>query len=82
MAHTRRAQILMEPEEYQQLEAVARRQGTSVAELVRTAVRERYLSQQQDRIRAMEEICAMELPFSDWDSLDEEIAEAHSNGLP
>lgn len=81
MAHTRRAQILMEPEEYQQLEGIARRQGTSVAELVRTAVRERYLTSADDRQQALREICNLSIPLGDLD-LNEEMAQAHADGLP
>ena len=82
MAQTRRAQILMEPEEYEHLEHLAQQEGSSVAELIRTAVREKYLTDRQERIRAVEEICRMNLPFSDWESLDDEVAAAHGDGLP
>lgn len=43
MAATRRTQLLMDPDEFKQLRALARRRKTSVAELIRCAVRESYL---------------------------------------
>ena len=44
MARTRRAQFSMAPDEYQQLVNIAQRERISVAELIRTDVRERYLT--------------------------------------
>ena len=46
MAPTRRAQILMEPEEFRRLQALARERRTSVANLIRSAVRDTYLAPQ------------------------------------
>lgn len=81
MAQTRRAQILMEPEEYQQLEHLAKQQQVSVAELIRTAVRERYFTRSEKSSSLIDAICGMNIDVSDWDSLETEIAEAHGDGL-
>ena len=77
MAQTRRAQILMEPEEYRQLEKVALRRHTSVAELFRSAVRQVYLSSTPDKARALENLAALSLEVPDWSEVEKDLAEAH-----
>ena len=81
MATTRRAQILMEPEEYQRLEEIARGRGVSVAELIRRAVRERYLGPSGNRKQAAELICSADLEIEEWDVIEAEIEEAHDAAL-
>lgn len=78
MGKTKRAQILVTPEEYEALEDVARAERTSVAELFRRAVRDRYLRQPVDRARLVEELCALELAFDgDWGDAEVAILDAH-----
>lgn len=79
MAATRRAQILMDPEEYSRLEELARREKVSVAELIRRAVRRCYLLPREERRALVEEICSMELPLGDWNERD--ITDSHDAGL-
>jgi len=81
MAATRRTQILMEPEEFHRLRALARRRKTSVAELVRKAIRETYLEPIPDRGPIVEEILQMRLPKLDWKRAKKEIEKGHA-GLP
>lgn len=81
MARTRRAQVLMEPREYERLEQIARRKGVPVAELIRGAVRERYLLTREERHRLVERILGLELPTRDWGETEDEIAGAHGHGL-
>jgi predicted DNA-binding ribbon-helix-helix protein len=82
MARTRRAQILMEPQEYDRLEVLAQRRGCSVAELIRQAVQEKYLVAATDRMRVVEGILSLDIPVSDWDVLKKEIEESHNASLP
>jgi hypothetical protein len=83
MAQTRRAQITIEPEEYRQLESLAHQKGVSVADLILTAVRERYLTPPSSRREIVQEIFRLEIPIEeDWSSIEEEIARAHADGLP
>ena len=82
MGKTKRAQILMAPEEYRDLEKIARQKGVSVAELIRTAVQERYFIASEKQGAAIEDILAMNLPVDDWEALEAEILEAHRGGLP
>lgn len=81
MAQTKRAQVLMEPDEYAQLEEIARQMGTSVGELFRASVRRCYLSRPSDRLSFVEDLAAMEVQLPDWEELEREIAEAHDGGL-
>ena len=85
MARTHRAQVLMEPEEYRQLETLAAAQGVSVSSLVRQAVRERFhLVTTDERRRAVEEIVALDVPDLPDDARDlaAEIEESRASGLP
>ena len=70
-----RAQILMDPEELDELRKIAKRRGTSVGRLFRDAVREKYLGGSLDRRRrAVERILAMDIgPLPDWKALEEEL---------
>lgn len=83
MARSKRAQVLMEPEEYRRLEEIARREGVSVAELVRTAVRERYLPDVERRrdalARFLGEAPALDLP--DWETLEAELSTRGADAL-
>lgn len=82
MPATRRAQVLMEPDEYDALERIAARRGVSVASLFREAVRERFLGQAAERMAAAEAIAGMGLPVDTWERLAADIEEAYGDGLP
>lgn len=81
MARTKRAQVRMEPDEYDRLEAIAAEQGLAVAELIRIAVRERYLLTPEERRRLVEDILGLDLPAIDWDAAEDEVIEARGEGL-
>jgi hypothetical protein len=82
MAHSRHAHILMDPAEYDLLEVVARRAHVSVAELFRTAVRERYLRRPTPATSAVSRLAALSLDLPAWDELERELAEAKDGGVP
>ncbi|PYT08502.1 MAG: hypothetical protein DMF49_04950 [Acidobacteria bacterium] len=82
MAATRRTQILMEPEEFHRLRALARRRRTSVDELVRKAVRETYLEPSPDRGPIVEEILRMDLLLDTNVFLYVPAARVHDAGRP
>ena len=63
MAKTKRAQILMEPVEYQQLEDLAKTKDCSVADLVREAVREKYFTGTRDKREVAKRIASMSIPI-------------------
>lgn len=81
MTATKRAQIMMEPDDYRRLEEIARRSEVSVAELIRAAVRDRYLGGGDESREAVEIICSMRLPVIEWAAAEAEIAEAHGGGV-
>ena len=78
MAATRRTQLLMNPDEFKQLRALARRRKISVAELIRCAVRESYLKAPVDRKPLVEAILDLKLPRIDWRKAKKEIEAAHA----
>ena len=82
MATTRRAQILMEPKEYEILVRIARERGVSFSELMRLAARECYLSAPAGGKDVVEAICGMELDLPSWHDLETEITEGHYAPLP
>ena len=73
MATTRRTQLLMNPDEFKQLRALARRRKTSVAELIRCAVRVSYLKAPADRKPLVEAILDLKLPKIGWKKAKKEI---------
>ncbi len=80
MPTTRRTQLLMDPEEFRQLRALARRNHTSVAELIRTAVRATYLRPRTaDRAPIVEAILRMKLPGMSWKGARKEIEAGHAS---
>jgi hypothetical protein len=79
MPATRRTQILMDPDEFRRLRAVARQRKTSVAQLIREAVRAAYLSPSQaERKSAVEAIVRMKLPGMNWEKVRREIEDSHA----
>jgi hypothetical protein len=72
----------MEPGEYERLEAVAAERGVAVAELIRSAVRERYLLTRKERRRLVDEILALDLPPIGWREAEDDVERARGDGLP
>jgi hypothetical protein len=81
MGTTQRTQLLMDPEEFRLLKSEARRRKTSVAELIRSAVRDAYLAPRPDRGPIVDAILAMRLPRISWRRAVKEIEAGHA-GLP
>jgi hypothetical protein len=78
MAVTRRTQILMDPDEFRRLRVLAERRKSSVAELIRAAVREAYLAPQPERRPIVDAILQMKLPKINWKELKKEIEAGHA----
>jgi hypothetical protein len=55
----RRTQLYLEDDLWKALHAHARREKTTVSELVRRAARERYLGDREERARVMQAIAGM-----------------------
>lgn len=79
MAVTRRTQLLMDPEEFRRLRAVARKKKTSVAELIREAVRGAYLRPQPNRRALVDAILQTKLPAMEWKKVRKEIGAGHAS---
>lgn len=78
MPATKRTQFLMEPAEFRRLKGEARRRKTTLAELIRSAVRQVYFAESDaERTRrreAFDTILAIQLPFViDWKEAKKEI---------
>jgi hypothetical protein len=78
MAATQRTQLLMEPEEFRRLRRLAREKKTSVAELIRSALRATYLAPPPDRKTIVESILQMRLPTTEWKKARKEIEASHA----
>ncbi len=79
MPVTRRTQLLMDPKEFRRLRTLARRRKTTVAELIRSAVRATYLKPQPDRKAVIQSILAMKLPTIEWKRAKKEIEAARAD---
>lgn len=81
MPNTRRVQILMEPEEYERLEQVARRRHISLGELLRQAARSCYPRAEEERVAAADAIASMNLGAGSWEDAKQAIEEGYDAGL-
>jgi hypothetical protein len=84
MAKTKRVQVLMEPEEFELLEGLARKRGSSVSDLMREAARAQFLAEveRSRRARAVQQFLSLpDTPMPDWESLEREIEERHGEPL-
>jgi hypothetical protein len=70
---SKRVQILLPPEQYSRLQAIARSEGESVGSLIRHAIEDVYFrSEEQDRLDAVRRLGAMSLPVADWEQMERE----------
>ena len=77
MPNSRRAQVLLEPDEYFRLEELARVRGISVSSLIRDAVRDRYFPNAPDRQAIVDELLLIRVPIvEDWRELNALIEDA------
>lgn len=81
MAQIKRVQVLMEPSEFQQLELVAAGLGRSAGDLIREAVRERWLVTDEQRLGAAAALNRLDLPTLDIEHLDGVVTIARTEGL-
>lgn len=75
---SRRVQLLLTPEQYKRLEAIAGAEGISIGALIRRAIdRLQGPSRQPKRLKAVRRIAAMSLPVGDWEQMERESMESH-----
>jgi hypothetical protein len=82
MAATKRAQVLMDPSDYERLEEIARLRHVSVGQLIRLALRKEYLGAARATGGIVDAIAANDLPVDDWDVLEKELLEGYDARLP
>lgn len=82
MALTKRVQVLMAPEDFDELARVARRKKLSVGELLRRAAAEKYLVSGDHVHAVVDEIVALDLPVDDWATMKRELEEMADDRLP
>jgi len=84
MAKTKRVQVLMEPKEFNQLERVARKRGSSVSDLMREAARAQYLVDIDGSRRAVATQSFLDLPeaaLPDWGIVKRELEARHDKNV-
>jgi hypothetical protein len=68
--------VAFEPNEYADLEAIARKRKESVGSLIRKAIRQVYLDKERQRRReAIERLLSEQFDFGDWRDIKEELEE-------
>jgi hypothetical protein len=79
MARTKRAQVLMEPEEFRRLRVLARQRKTSIGQLIRRALNMVYfdVDQIEERKAIVARIASMNLPVVEWHEAKKEIEALH-----
>ena len=75
MTLAKRAQVLLDEEQYKKLEQLARQKKVSVGALIREAIEKVYHLGKKDRIQAVRKIAAMNLPVDEWEKMEKEIIE-------
>jgi predicted transcriptional regulator len=75
-----RVQVLLTDEQHEALLALARARGQSISVLLREAIVERLLKDaaREAKVRACEEIAAMDLPTGQWPDMEAEIIRART----
>ena len=68
-----RLEIRLSPEYLARLKAEAKEKSTSVGSLVRESIEQRYQITNEDRLKAVEKIAAINSPVSDWEQMKKEI---------
>jgi len=71
---TRRVQVLLSPEQYERLTALARARGTSIGALIRQAVDQLLHAPggEEERLQAVRKMSALRLPVADWEQMERE----------
>ena len=74
VALRKRVEVLFDEDRFTYLEGVARREKTSVGNLIREAVEKVYLdTDQKQRWEAFKRLTSEEFDFGDWDAIKEEM---------
>jgi len=81
MKLTKKAMILFDPEEYYQVEKIAKKQGVSVGALVREAVKKTILSREDTKkefkMKAAQRFVQAEEEIPEWEEIEKIIEKGH-----
>jgi Arc/MetJ-type ribon-helix-helix transcriptional regulator len=80
MALTKKTMVLFDPEQYRELEDIARRERTSVGEIIRRAVKQITLARHsiEARREAARELVAAEEDIGPWEEVEKTMAKGHT----
>lgn len=68
-----RLEIRLDPEQLNRLKKEAAAKNTSVGELVREAIEQRYTVSRDDKLKAVQEMANINAPVSNWEQMKKEI---------
>ncbi|MDW7651383.1 MAG: ribbon-helix-helix protein, CopG family [Bacillota bacterium] len=72
-----RLEIRLTPGQLDKLKSEAEETGSSVGELVREAIDQRYQVSKEEKLAAVREIASLNAPVSDWETMKKEIESRH-----
>lgn len=72
-----RLEIRLRPEQLQKLKEEAAAKKTSVGDLVREAIDQRYAVSPEDKLNAVRDMASINAPVADWDQMKKEIEAGH-----
>jgi hypothetical protein len=68
-----RLEVRLYPEQLKKLKEEAADKDTSVGELVREAIEQRYEVSKDDRLKAVEQMASINAPVTTWEQMKKEI---------
>lgn len=68
-----RLEIRLDPQQLQNLKDEAAAKGTSVADLVREAISQRYAVSREEKLKAVQQMANINAPVADWNQIKKEI---------
>jgi plasmid stability protein len=78
---TRRTQLLLDDELHRRLRETAAQRGISMGALIREAIDEKLSQVQEDRVKAIDELLAVEpMPVEDWPIMKRQMIEDMNAG--
>ncbi|MTI96024.1 MAG: ribbon-helix-helix protein, CopG family [Firmicutes bacterium] len=68
-----RLEVRLHPEQLNRLKAEANKRHTSVGNLVREAIDQKYLAINTDKLKAVEQMAGLNAPVASWEEMKREI---------
>lgn len=70
---TARLEVRLYPEQLEQLKDEAKQKNTSVGNLVREAIDQRYQVSKEEKMQAVNQLAKVNAPVADWEQMKKEI---------